>query len=464
MADSNLKPVGITPTWWTKTDASFGGQILRNLYAVQLPQTEKNAFGLMELPRLKAWHVVGAGPIRMIVPRSANRAFVVSGDELYKVDAAGGATLVLTLPSANDVVCQYASSTNETAFINDGKAYWIKADESVVGAGSGSPVETGVTSVAFLKRRWIYTKQDTTSFYYSELDDPLDVPAVNIISAEGDPDNLVSAFGSGSDAFMFGGNSLEIFRTTSDPNAPYQPVAQTAQSCGSGSSVARVGQEILWLDNEGVILRAEGYSGRAVSTPAIETEIAKAADKSLIRGDAMTWQGALFYVLTIPNVGTYAYNLDTGLWTERASFERSTFRGRLIERSFGKMLVGDDETGQIWELSDDPASDADTYFERVFTLPEIHKGAEYFSLNELMIEGRMGESPAEGELSRLYCAVSKNGGVTYGQPKLADLGRRGEYDSRARFLTFGQARSFLPKFRLTDPVNFTVTAAYADVD
>lgn len=462
MSDSNLRPIALSPTWWKTPDAPFGTQELRNLYAVALPDTEKNPFGLLELPRLKAWSTVGSGPIRMISSRSASAVYVVSGSEVYSVSDTGTATKLGDLPSAVAPRCPFGFSGSKLAFVSDGRGYLIDGDTLTEAASDGN-IYTNVTSVAFLKRRWIWTKSDTTSFYFSELDDPLNVPNVNITSAEGDPDNIVSVFTSGSDAFILGTNSVEIFRTTSDPTAPYQAAGQTPQSCGSGDSVVRMAGDLIWVDSQGIVQRAAGYQGTPISDPAVNRAISRGANLSSLAASGMTWRGVNFYVLDVPGVSTYVYNLRTGLWSERSSFGRVNFRGG-VTFSFGSTyLVGDSATGAIWQLTSDPVDDAGDPFERTFTVPELHDGASYFSLNELMIEGKMGQS-ALGETAQIACDVSKDEGKTFGQRRYADLGSRGEYNARARFRQFGQARSFVPRFRITDAVSFEVTGAFADVD
>ncbi|NRA30401.1 MAG: hypothetical protein HRU11_09070 [Parvularculaceae bacterium] len=471
-----LRPVTITPGWFDLNNESFGAQELVNMYAVALPATEKNGFGLAEMPRLTPYLVLGepySSVRKLIVRQTDSFVALVRGDDIVIRQFAEGGFVgteehVASGAASSGRVFE-ASSDEVTAVVIDGTVVSIAADGTYATPAEGSVLESDITSVGYLGRRWVYSKNDPNSaarrggFFFSELDDPLNVPEVNFISAEGDIDRVVGLFATGSDVFVKGSRSIEQFRVGPDPAAPYQPVSQTAQSCGAFGSVALVGEERFWIDRTGVVLRGPGIVGQSISDEAIERRIRETGNWSAIHGHEVQWDGQLFYALTLPGVGCYWYSLKTGLWSQRRSWQRTDWLGSDVSLMGRTTLVGDDSAPVIHTQTSDPASDAGQPFERVFTLPEVHSGMDDICLSELVIEGRVGESPLGSE-AQMRCQVSKDSGVTFGTAKRASLGRRGQRRKRVRFRTFGRSRTFLPKLTVTDPVLFSLTGAYIGAD
>ena len=61
--------------------------------------------------------------------------------------------------------------------------------------------------------------------------------------------------------------------------------------------------------------------------------------------------GEAFWALTSPSEWTWEYNLTTGLWNERASYQRNDWRARSTIRAFDLWLCGDAATGDLFEVA-----------------------------------------------------------------------------------------------------------------
>jgi hypothetical protein len=63
----------------------------------------------------------------------------------------------------------------------------------------------------------------------------------------------------------------------------------------------------------------------------------------------------------------------------------------------------------------------------------------------------------QGVNPTVFLQISRDGGHTWGQYLETELGRRGEFNARAEWRRLGQARAWVFKIRMTDPVKFVLT-------
>ena len=63
----------------------------------------------------------------------------------------------------------------------------------------------------------------------------------------------------------------------------------------------------------------------------------------------------------------------------------------------------------------------------------------------------------QGTNPQCYLQISRDGGHTWGEYLQTELGRRGEFNSRAEWRRLGQARDWVFKIRVSDPVKFVLT-------
>jgi hypothetical protein len=94
----------------------------------------------------------------------------------------------------------------------------------------------------------------------------------------------------------------------------------------------------------------------------------------------------------------------------------------------------------------------------------IYEGGNTFGIDEVFLDMDTGQGIQSGEGSdpKLMMQVSKDGGRTWGNERMASLGRVGQYRGpRVVFRRLGSARDFVFKFTLTDPVPFIASSVSA---
>jgi hypothetical protein len=79
------------------------------------------------------------------------------------------------------------------------------------------------------------------------------------------------------------------------------------------------------------------------------------------------------------------------------------------------------------------------------------------------MEAGVGLVSGQGSNPVILLEISKDGGHTWSQPHPASLGAIGEYKKRAIWNRLGQARDWLFRFTVTDPVKTVFVAAWAKV-
>lgn len=82
-----------------------------------------------------------------------------------------------------------------------------------------------------------------------------------------------------------------------------------------------------------------------------------------------------------------------------------------------------------------------------------------FNLSFYVSGGSVVETNVEpqGENPTLYLQISRNKGNTFGERLPTEIGRRGEFYRRAEWRRLGQARDWVFRLRMTDPVKFVLT-------
>jgi hypothetical protein len=116
--------------------------------------------------------------------------------------------------------------------------------------------------------------------------------------------------------------------------------------------------QVYWLGKDargqGIVYKAAGYIGQRVSTHAIEWQMQEYADLTDAVGYTYQQDGHSFYVLNFPSANTtWVYDVATGAWHERASFNNGEFnRHRANNQMFfnSTTVVGDYENGKIYEF------------------------------------------------------------------------------------------------------------------
>ena len=427
---------------------SVTAERLVNMYAEQSDGVSNVT--LHGSPGLVLSNTLGGGPIRGI-RYMAGVQFAVSGQSLYRDGVSVG-----TIPGLGPV--SMANSSTQLCIVNSLNDAYVYTTGSLVQITD--PDFPGATCVDYLDGYFLFVEPGTGIFFISAINDATDFDALDFATAESAPDNLVRLFVDHREVWLMGVDTCEIWVNTGNADFPFErsPGAINEKGIRGAFSVTKTDNSLFWVDRDGIVRRAgEGYAPLRISTHAIESRIAKG---SLDSATALSYvqEGHEFYVLTVPNAGTFVYDAAGQIWHERESYLEGRWRASGFARNAGVHYVGDFKNGNVYTLSLDTYTENGTVQIAEMLFPPIEFDGQRFSLHSVRLDMEAGT----GSTPQVMLQTSKDG-KTWSNETWREFGALGEYTHRVVWRRLGQYLNCHLRFRISDNAKRAVFAAYAEV-
>lgn len=330
--------------------------------------TGKSVKALLSIPGLADFCTLPVGPIRQLFAQDG-RAWAVAGSVLYELYSGGTFT------------------ARGGALINDGTPATIDSNGAaghqlwVTSGGRGGvldtvshawtpDVRTDATMGAFVDGYFVSLDAATSTVYASDLENGLTWNALSKAQRNLGSDAIVAMGAINRMLFLLGSQTSEVwYNTGASPFAfgPFQG-GFLEVGCAARGSVAWCDNSLFWLgaseQGPGTVCRSVGFQAQRISTHALAKTIAGYATISDAVAFSHVWNDHAVYVLSFPTEGkTWAWDAASGVWTERAYWDTTSglwglYKPRFHAYAFGKHLVGDGVTGNIYELSATTYTDA----------------------------------------------------------------------------------------------------------
>lgn len=442
--------------------------------------TGKSRIVLHRVPGLRAFVTMPDAPVRAI-HETNSVVLVAAGDKLYRLSSSGAATELGAIAGGTGPV-SIASNGSEFFICSDGHGYLYNGS-TLVAAGPPDPGQ-----VVFLDGYFIAFSNGTETFWFSGLYDGSTWDGLDFGSAESDPDDLVSLVADHRELWLFGEKTIEPFVNAGSSDLVFERVqgATIEQGCGAADSTIKLDNSLFWLgaDDRGgrVLWRANGYTPVRVSNHAIEYAWAQypRVDDAVAFG--IIEDGHAFYQITFPSAqsreyihlsgtlgATWVYDCATQMWHQRGRWDSHLadyrqHRGLCHCHVWGKHLIGDHETGTIWEQSDDVHADGPGVLRWDRTAPHLSSNGDrvFFGALRLDMETGQGLTSGQGENPLVGMQFSDDGGRTWSSERTASSGRRGEYRKQVAWNRLGSARDRVFRIYGSDPVPTTILGAYLE--
>lgn len=458
-------------------------------------QQGKSAFALYPEMGTKRFCTLPDRPVRGI--REINgRCFAIGGSTLFEVSAAGAPTALGAV--ANDGKLASLTASNIELLVAAG------AHGYVYNLGSGaftSDPAFMVTPrlVGYIKGFFVSLQDNSNVFQCSNaLDgktwDPTQKAAISDF-----PDNITSMIVDHNEVWLCGNKRAEGWYFSGDV-FPFAPIPQAYMEMGTNSTFTpkRLDNTVLWWgqneDGFGMAWRANGYTPQRISTHAIEYMVQGFGDISGAVSYGLQDNGHALWRTYFPaaNKGlgaTLQYDVATGGWSELTFWDgarENAHKSQCHELAFGKHLVGDPTSGNIYQLSSptvlgagwDFVTDDGNPIRRVRRAPVLATEDERMHFDRLVIDVETGLGPipalttdglvlaADGSNARgprLMLRMSDDGGKTWGNESQLDCGQAGNYKTRVVKNKLGSTKKGrVFELSATDPVPFRIIDAYVN--
>jgi hypothetical protein len=452
-----------------------------NVYCEQ-PQTQsaKTPIALLLCPGKKMFTTLPEGSVPFLFTVNG-RSFAAAAN-LWEIGLPGGpvnrGALGATPLSPTSII------TNQTQLLilNNGNLYVLTLATNAFAAVNMAQFNGPVSQIDSADGYGIATIQNSHTFQVSKLEDFSTWSGLDIATISLFPDNIVSMIADHREIWFFSGKKTQVYYDGGAGFPVFIPIqgAYLEDGAAAKNGAVRADNSIFWIAaderGQGVAKRANGYNGDRISTHAVEY----AWQKYPTIADAVAWSyqenGHVFVAWYFPTANvTWAYDIATGLWHKRGLWNvpagsYSADRAMCHTENFGKHLVGDPFSGNIYELSSQFFDDSGSPLRwlRRAMMPWKDNKWVYFPEVEFDVEPGLASirdgNDANGNPKfrepQVMMRISRDGGKTFGNTFLLKCGKLGEYLRRARKVMLGRARKGVLELSGSDPVPWRIADAY----
>lgn len=415
------------------------------------------------------------GPMRG--SKEANgRLFVVAGAQLYEV-VGGGFTPWGAIANDGNPAC-IAFNSIQLLIVAGGHAYCFmlasNAITEVTGLLAGIPVQCKESDTYF-----IVSFRNSNKFQMSQVLDGTTWPGQLVNEVSVFPENITSIIVNHRELWILGLFHAQPYQNTGSAEI-YDVIPGALIELGSAAtfSAELADNSVFWIgqDERGARMawRSNGYTPARVSTHAVETDLATYSVAQISGMTSYSYQdaGHLFWVLYIPGSSwSWVYDISEGLWAKRAKWINNAFQahwGWNHVYAFGKHLIGDWNSGNLYDMSLAYLTDLGGTIRRLRRAPTVGEEMAWLTHVELTIDYDMGNGPQPPLLDgagkprppQSMLRWSDDRGKTWSNEHILNLGFAGQTKARATQRRLGRSRYRVYEESMTDPVSAAIVDAY----
>ena len=416
-------------------------------------------------PGIKTWGTVGsnAGDRGQMVMDGV--LYAVYQNLLYSVNSGGVETSIGTISGSARV--SLANNGTQLAILSESDAYIYDNSTSTLSTITDASFLAS-TDVVHIDQYFIWAQKDSQTFFISALQDGLTYDGNERANALTSPANIVALEADHKELWIFCEDMIEIWQNTGEADFPFSRLggAFIERGCHAKHSVVKQDNSVMWLGEDLIVYRAEGYVPARISNFGIEQAIAGYDISSDAIGMTWTEEGHKMYALTFPTEKvTWVFDFSTQMWHKRQSFGEGYWRASSVTWAYNKWIVGDWLSSNIGELDIDTFEEYGNMMQAIRVGPTVHADQAQFSLDriEVVTEKGVGLATGQGSDPKVALFISKNFGKAYGPQSTRSLGKTGEYTRRSVWRNKGVYRQCTPKLLITDPVRRYIIDAVAQI-
>lgn len=294
------------------------------------------------------------GPVRGM-RNVEGKLFVVAAQTLYQISNNGVAIPFGTIPGVARVSMAHNQSGlgNELIIVNGSAGYVFNTnfntltkitDEGYPGAFIADYIDQYLAQVEPQGRFW----------FHSDLANGTDYNTLDRYEAEADPDRIVSLIVSHREVLVFGRDTIEPFVNTGGQTGTFERATNTVVEVGCAAKFTprKLDNSVFWLDDKRLVRRLDGYTPIRISTDAIDSAFQECSEAEIAACYAFTWEsrGHKVYYITVPGRFTFGYDVLTGSWHRRSTWNMEHWD--VVDAVYwnGRWITGSGRFGRLYEL------------------------------------------------------------------------------------------------------------------
>tara|TARA_R110000851_G_scaffold284147_2_gene437711 strand:- start:1502 stop:2917 length:1416 start_codon:yes stop_codon:yes gene_type:complete len=443
---------------------------LVNMYAEPILQKGPFQNVIYGTPGLVPWlDLANSNPIYGI-EEMGNDIFVVCGLTVYKIDSNKITETIGTLPTAPNRVMMTNNGAQVSILTESGQLFYCTTvADSLTEVTDGDYVKSG--SITTMDGFTIVTNLESTQFQFSQLNATENYSALDFANVLSDSSDLVRVMSNNLEVWFFKKHATLVYYHSDNADFIFERKngVLIQKGCAAKHSVATIDNRFIFLGEDNIVYQTNGYQLMPISTAPISKEIESYNKIDDAYAYIYTQEAHKFYVLTFPTANrTWVYDISVGLWHERESLDFNKqpkeWRASHYINFAGKNLVGDNQSGVLYEL------DLDTYTENgtpiiskiiTATLFDNYNRTSVAKLALVMDTG-VGIQNGQGKEPEIMMRTSPDGGKVWSPEMRQPLGAQGEYEKEVFWTRIGYGRSLIVELSISDPVKRAIIQAYLE--
>lgn len=369
---------------------------------------------------------------------------------------------------------------SQILIISGGTAYVFDLDANTL-----APVVSGATSGGYISGYFVVLDASTSTLKSSELVDGYAWDETQVYQRLSAGDRWLAVGVTSNNLYLIGSNSTDVYSVTGDNDtrfAPFNSITIEYGIIAPASLDVSPNGVLTWMSQNqqgaGPVVSVQGYQASVISTLGFAREVEQFSTLADAYAVSYQQEGHAFYILTFPSDDrTWAFDRTTGEWHRRASYNPNNMRETAYRMAchcfafsgvgFGTHLVGDSQSGVLAEMSTDYGTDlGGGVIRRVRQTPYMTSGNQtLITVWNLLFDLLAGNGIATGQGSdpTIALQISKDRGNTWGKVLTRPTGAQGAYKTRVAFGRLGDARDWVFRFYVTDPVPWRIQGAFIEV-
>lgn len=467
-----LVPINITGGYYEHKSRPLTKQFTRNFWP-QLIGTKKtrSEYILQSFYGLKIFKEQAGNKDRGMLTNKGI-LYKITDNTLYQVSSAGTHTALGTVAGSSRCIMKALGSQ---IIIANGSGLIYVWDGTNLTQNTNINLGTP-RGVAVLNNQAIYDAGSGQGFDVSDVGAPSSIDGLNNAQAESFSDDLLIPYAWRETLYLMGAETIEPWWNSGQGNPPFDKIQGAVINMGLDAiySVAENPDYIFFLGRDKQfhsLTPGSSAVDTVISTPAMAKEIQGYNITSDCIGWTMQLEGQWFYIAVFPSEDvTWVFPIG-GEWFQWGSGENGRIRANSYANVYGRHLVGEYNSGNIYELDPETYTDAGENIIRIRDSGPIHSGLlgqdnKEFEINsiELILETGVGNILGDGSDPLLSLSVSRDGGKSFGTERFIRVGKLGER-IKVHSAAWGRFKSSCVfRVQTSDPIYWAIYSANVEME